>query len=116
MDTTARPAEVQLGTATRYQPAGIRLALGWVFLWAFLDEHFGSGHDTAPAKPWLSGGSPTKGFLGSSKAPFADFFHSIAGLRGRGRADAPVATGRSALARSGLPVKGAVYGCDRIVP
>ncbi|MDT7553162.1 MAG: hypothetical protein QOI16_1698, partial [Pseudonocardiales bacterium] len=36
VNTTARPAEVQLGTATRYLPAGIRLALGWVFLWAFL--------------------------------------------------------------------------------
>jgi thiosulfate dehydrogenase [quinone] large subunit len=58
VDTTARPAEVQLGTATRYLLAGIRLALGWVFLWAFLDKLFGLGHETAPAKSWLSGGSP----------------------------------------------------------
>ena len=37
VDTTAAPGEVQLGTAARYLLAGIRLALGWVFLWAFLD-------------------------------------------------------------------------------
>ncbi len=69
----------ELGTAARYVLAGIRIALGWVFLWAFLDKLFGLGHDTTAAKSWLNGGSPTKGFLGSSKGPFADFFHSIAG-------------------------------------
>jgi thiosulfate dehydrogenase (quinone) large subunit len=79
VDTTTGPAEVQLGAATRYLFAGIRLALGWVFLWAFLDKLFGLGHETTAAKSWLNGGSPTKGFLGSSKGPFADFFHSIAG-------------------------------------
>jgi thiosulfate dehydrogenase (quinone) large subunit len=79
VDTTTGHAEVQLGTTTRYLLAGIRLALGWVFLWAFLDKLFGLGHDTTAAKSWLNGGSPTKGFLGSSKGPLADFFHSIAG-------------------------------------
>jgi thiosulfate dehydrogenase (quinone) large subunit len=66
--------------ATRYMLAGVRLALGWVFLWAFLDKAFGFGHDTTPAKSWLNGGSPTKGFLGSAaKGPFAGFYHSLAG-------------------------------------
>jgi thiosulfate dehydrogenase [quinone] large subunit len=69
----------RLSTASRYVLAGIRIALGWVFLWAFLDKLFGLGHDTTAAKSWLNGGSPTKGFLGSSKGPFAGFFHSIAG-------------------------------------
>ncbi|MCW2720915.1 hypothetical protein [Pseudonocardia sp.] len=78
VDTTG-PTEVQLGSATRYLLAGIRLALGWVFLWAFFDKLFGLGHDTTAAKSWLNGGSPTKGFLGSAKGPFADFFHAIAG-------------------------------------
>jgi thiosulfate dehydrogenase (quinone) large subunit len=78
-DTTTGPAEVQVDPATRYLLAGIRVALGWVFLWAFLDKLFGLGHETTAAKSWLNGGSPTKGFLGSSKGPFADFFHSIAG-------------------------------------
>jgi thiosulfate dehydrogenase (quinone) large subunit len=77
--TTAAPSEPRLGSAARYVLAGIRLALGWVFLWAFLDKLFGLGNATTPAKAWLNGGSPTKGFLGSSKGPFAGFFHSIAG-------------------------------------
>ena len=67
-------------TAVRYLLAGVRLALGWIFLWAFMDKTFGLGHDTAAAKSWLNGGSPTKGFLGSAaRGPFAGFYHSIAG-------------------------------------
>jgi thiosulfate dehydrogenase [quinone] large subunit len=67
-------------TAVRYLLAGIRLALGWIFLWAFLDKTFGLGHETVAAKSWLNGGSPTKGFLGSAaKGPFTGFYHSIAG-------------------------------------
>jgi thiosulfate dehydrogenase (quinone) large subunit len=67
-------------TAAGYLLAGIRLALGWTFLWAFLDKAFGLGHDTTAARSWLNGGSPTKGFLGSAaKGPFASFYHSVAG-------------------------------------
>jgi thiosulfate dehydrogenase [quinone] large subunit len=65
--------------AVRYLMAGIRIALGWVFLWAFLDKLFGLGHETASAKSWLNGGSPTKGFLKGSVGPFSGFYHSIAG-------------------------------------
>ena len=66
--------------AVRYLLAGIRLALGFVFLWAFLDKAFGLGHDTTSAKAWIHGGSPTKGFLGSAaKGPFDGFYHSLAG-------------------------------------
>jgi thiosulfate dehydrogenase (quinone) large subunit len=73
-------SDTRSGTAVRYLLAGIRLALGWIFLWAFLDKTFGLGHDTVTAKSWLYGGSPTKGFLGSAaKGPFAGFYHSIAG-------------------------------------
>jgi thiosulfate dehydrogenase (quinone) large subunit len=65
--------------AVRYLLAGIRIALGWIFLWAFFDKLFGLGHETASAKSWLNGGSPTKGFLSSAEGPFAGFYHSIAG-------------------------------------
>ena len=34
--------------ATRYLLAGIRIALGWVFLWAFLDKLFGLGRALPP--------------------------------------------------------------------
>jgi thiosulfate dehydrogenase [quinone] large subunit len=70
----------RLSPAVRYLLAGIRLALGWVFLWAFLDKTFGLGHDTVAAKSWLHGGSPTQGFLGSaSTGPLKGFYHAIAG-------------------------------------
>jgi thiosulfate dehydrogenase [quinone] large subunit len=66
--------------AIRYLSAAIRLALGFIFAWAFLDKTFGLGHDTTSAKSWINGGSPTKGFLGSAaKGPFASFYHAIAG-------------------------------------
>ena len=44
--TTTDPARGAAGTetthrATRYVLAGLRIALGWVFLWAFIDKVFG---------------------------------------------------------------------------
>src|SRR6476659_1466460 len=65
--------------AARYLLAGIRIALGFIFLWAFLDKVFGLGFATTSAKAWLNGGNPTRGFLSSSKGPFSGFFHGIAG-------------------------------------
>ncbi|NDU76806.1 DoxX family membrane protein [Actinomadura sp. DSM 109109] len=67
--------------AARYVWALARLALGWVFLWAFLDKTFGLGHETPAAKAWIDGGSPTEGFLAHSpKGPFAGFYNDLAGL------------------------------------
>ncbi|MFC0509029.1 DoxX family membrane protein [Micromonospora costi] len=78
--TIATPAETTREKATRYVLAGLRLALGWTFLWAFLDKMFGLGHATKAAQAWIDGGSPTKGFLGNAVAgPFADFYRSFAG-------------------------------------
>ncbi|WIM97319.1 DoxX family membrane protein [Actinoplanes oblitus] len=77
---TALPITGRTVTATRYLMAGIRLALGWVFLWAFLDKLFGLGRSTPAAHAWLKGGSPTAGFLGkAATGPFTDLYHSIAG-------------------------------------
>jgi thiosulfate dehydrogenase [quinone] large subunit len=68
------------GTAVRYLLAGLRLALGWVFLWAFLDKLFGLGLSTPAANSWLNGRSPTAGFLGkAATGQFTGFYHSIAG-------------------------------------
>jgi len=77
---TALSLRGRAATATRYLLAGIRLALGWIFLWAFLDKLFGLGHSTPAANSWLNGGSPTAGFLGkAATGPFTGFYHSIAG-------------------------------------
>jgi thiosulfate dehydrogenase (quinone) large subunit len=60
--------------------AATRVALGWIFLWAFLDKMFGLGHDTVSKGAWINGGSPTEGFLGHATAgPFASIYQNIAG-------------------------------------
>lgn len=57
-----------------------RLALGWIFLWPFLDKTFGWGYSTAGAKSWINGGSPTKGFLGHVEVgPLQSMFRGMAG-------------------------------------
>ena len=60
--------------------AVLRVATGFIFLWAFLDKTFGLGYATKDQGAWLNGGSPTKGFLGHvSTGPFASMFHGWAG-------------------------------------
>ena len=58
----------------------LRIGLGLIFLWAFLDKLLGLGFATSADKAWISGGSPTAGFLSSGVyGPFAGFYHSLAG-------------------------------------
>ena len=76
----ATTTETARGKATRYTLAGLRLALGWIFLWAFIDKLFGLGLATPEKGAWINGGSPTGGFLGKAVAgPFEGVYHSIAG-------------------------------------
>ena len=57
----------------------IRIALGWIFFWAFLDKLFGLGLATEAGKAWLAGGSPTSGFLlHATQGPFAGVFQALA--------------------------------------
>ncbi|MEE6258037.1 hypothetical protein [Plantactinospora sonchi] len=76
---THQPAEAAAPKAARYVWAGVRLALGWTFLWAFVDKVFGLGFATPEGKGWLDGGSPTRGFLTGAEGPFAGFYHNLAG-------------------------------------
>ena len=58
-----------------------RIALGFVFLWAFLDKTFGLGIATAADKAWIAGASPTTGFLKfgvNENSPLKDLFTSFA--------------------------------------
>jgi thiosulfate dehydrogenase [quinone] large subunit len=78
--TTGAAATYEPTTAVKYFAGAIRLALGWTFLWAFLDKLFGLGHETARADSWINGGSPTEGFLSFAAAgPFKGFYNDIAG-------------------------------------
>lgn len=65
--------------AARVAWALTRIALGLVFLWAFLDKLLGLGFATPPERAWLNGGSPTRGFLGGVDGPFAGAFNALAG-------------------------------------
>ncbi|MYS79173.1 hypothetical protein [Embleya scabrispora] len=65
--------------------AGLRVLLGFVFLWAFLDKTFGLGYATASGKGWVDGGSPTKGFL--SHVDVGPMAGTLRGWAGEGWAD-----------------------------
>lgn len=74
------PKPLTESPAARYVWAAARLALGWVFAWAFVDKLFGLGHETPAGKGWIDGGSPTEGFLAHApKGPFAGFYNDLAG-------------------------------------
>jgi thiosulfate dehydrogenase (quinone) large subunit len=57
----------------------VRMLLGFVFLWSFLDTTFGL-YSTARSESWLAGESPTAGYLGSLEGTFAGVFQAMAGL------------------------------------
>ncbi|MDF5754407.1 hypothetical protein [Spongiactinospora sp. TRM90649] len=72
-------------TAATGRAAGVvwaiaRIALGWVFLWAFVDKLFGLGFATPAARAWVNGGSPTTGFLkGAGENALGGVFGALAG-------------------------------------
>jgi thiosulfate dehydrogenase (quinone) large subunit len=79
------------GKAFQYVAAALRLSIGWVFLWAFLDKTFALGFATGRDPEtgvvdrfgdaaWINGGSPTEGFLSfAARGPFKELYNSIAG-------------------------------------
>lgn len=79
-----QPAIAAPAVRARLQPQRVvdllRIALGFTMLWPFLDKLFGLGYSTSGAKSWISGGSPTNGFLSHvSVGPFQSAFRGIAG-------------------------------------
>ena len=86
---TADPGEV------RARPVWglLRLSMGWIFLWAFLDKLLALGFATGRNPEtgvadrfgdaaWIHGGSPTDGFLQfglHTKEPFTGFFDGLVG-------------------------------------
>ena len=66
--------------ATTYIWALLRIGMGWIFLWAFLDKLFGPGFATEAGKGWIDGGSPTYGFLNfAATGPLEGYYNTIAG-------------------------------------
>jgi len=71
--------------------AVLRVAMGWTFLWAFLDKAFGLGFATGRnvetgaivfggPDAWVNGGSPTAGVVGFAlKGPLKDTIQTVTG-------------------------------------
>ena len=79
--TPVRVAAVRDHTiATNRSLAVLRLATGFIFLWAFFDKTFGLGFSTPTERAWINGGTPSQGFLMSDAVtgPLKGFFASIA--------------------------------------
>lgn len=80
---------------TRYWAAIARIALGVVFLWAFLDKTFGLGYATPSEGAWVfatGDGSPTFGYLTFGVNPegqLAGFFNSLGESAGVMGAEGP---------------------------
>jgi len=73
-------ATIKITSAGGIAIALLRLSVGFIFLWAFLDKLFGLGYATPAARAWINGGSPTNGFLSNVDiGPFQSAFNSIAG-------------------------------------
>jgi thiosulfate dehydrogenase [quinone] large subunit len=62
---------------TKLLLALLRVSVGFIFLWAFLDKTFGLGFSTVPAKAWINGGSPTGGYLANNQGFFSQVFNSM---------------------------------------
>lgn len=77
--STDQAVSTREAVAAKYVFATVRISLGFVFLWAFVDKLFGLDHATPAAKAWINGGSPSGGFLKGVKGPFAGVFNNLAG-------------------------------------
>ena len=73
--TSPAPAATAAGRSL----AVLRVLLGAVFTWAFLDKALGLGFATPADAAWVRGGSPTSGFLASREGTFGAVFRGMAG-------------------------------------
>ena len=78
--SNAASADVAPKRGGRIALAVLRLATGFIFLWAFLDKTFGLGFSTPAERAWINGGTPSQGFLKSDAVtgPLKEFFAGIA--------------------------------------
>ncbi|MEK6891240.1 MAG: hypothetical protein AABX03_03820 [Nanoarchaeota archaeon] len=70
----------ELNKKTKLTIGLLRIALGWIFIWAFFDKLLGLGFSTAFDKSWMSGYSPTYDFLSlGTSGVFSSFYKILAG-------------------------------------
>ncbi|MFM9877766.1 MAG: DoxX family protein [Rhodoglobus sp.] len=80
VDRIPRESDLVHSPGGRAALAVLRLATGWIFLWAFFDKTFGLGFSTPVDRAWVNGGTPSQGFLrgDSVVGPLKPFFEAIA--------------------------------------
>lgn len=78
--TATTVATARETSGSRYALAALRLATGFIFLWAFIDKTLGLGFATPTERAWINGGTPSQGFLKGDavRGPLKDFFAGIA--------------------------------------
>ncbi len=59
--------------------AAMRILLGWMMLWGFLDKMFGLGFETPAGSGWIDGTSPSSFVVYVTGGIFNDLYTSIAG-------------------------------------
>lgn len=79
LERTPTAAAGTAPTAGQRVLAVLRILLGAVLLWAFVDKTLGLGFATPADKSWIAGGSPTAGYLGSLEGSMAGAFKPLAG-------------------------------------
>lgn len=78
--TRNTPARTAIdGPAARLFVALTRIALGFVYLWAFVDKLFGLGLATPPEGSVLAGQSPSAGYLSHVDGALGGTFRAMAG-------------------------------------
>ncbi|MFJ4223282.1 hypothetical protein [Microbacterium sp. NPDC089695] len=77
--STAPSLLIPVSPAARVLLPLLRITLGLVYLWPFVDKMFGFGFATPPEGSVLAGGSPSTGYLSHTEGAFADVFRAMAG-------------------------------------
>ena len=76
-----RPASaVVTSKPARFVLALLRIAVGFIFLWSFVDKTFGLHYSTGPSRAWINAGTPAQSYLtgATTGKPLASFFESLA--------------------------------------
>ena len=56
-------SEIVTSPSARIVLAVLRIVVGFIFLWTFLDKTFGLGFSTPRQMAWINGGQPRQGFI-----------------------------------------------------
>ena len=67
-------------SSARIALAVLRIVVGFIFLWTFLDKTFGLGFSTPRQMAWINGGQPAQGFIKgvAANSPFGSVFELVA--------------------------------------